>query len=192
MEELKTIKQQLISQVQAQMGDLRKVNAHELGAVIDMIKDLAEASYYCSIVDAMEEASEGKETKSYYYTEKYYPYYRDMDRAMGRMYYPEGGNQSGSNNNNPQGNNQYTNHYTERDYPWMMRDDREGKSPLRRKMYMESKETNSDAAKSIKELEIYVQELTSDLMEMLEKASPDEKVMLQKKLNALAAKVQNV
>lgn len=185
MEELKTIKQQLISQVQAQMSDLRKVNAHELGAVIDMIKDLSEASYYCSIVDAMEEASEGKETKSYYYTEKYYPYYRDMDRAIGRMYYPEGGSQSGSNS---QGNN----HYTERDYPWMMRDDREGKSPLRRKMYMESKETNSDNAKSIKELEIYVQELTSDLMEMLEKASPDEKVMLQKKLNALAAKVQNV
>ena len=179
MEELKTIKEQLIGQVQAQMGDLRKVNAHELGAVIDMIKDLAQTEYYCSIVEAMEEASEDKETRSYYYTEKYYPYYyRDMDRPMGRMYYPEHEGKQGS--------------YTERDYPWTMRDNREGKSPMHRKMFMESKEMNLDSAKSIKELESYVQELTSDLMEMLEKASPDEKIMLQKKMNALAQKIQNV
>jgi len=31
------------------MGDLRCVDTHELGEVIDMIKDMAEAIYYCQI-----------------------------------------------------------------------------------------------------------------------------------------------
>lgn len=37
---------------------LAPVNAAELGEAIDMLKDLAEAKYYCSIVAAMEEESE--------------------------------------------------------------------------------------------------------------------------------------
>ena len=112
-----------------------------------------------------------------------------MDRGLGRMYYPSNDNQSGNNNNNSQGNNQY---YTERDYPWSMRDYREGKSPIMRKMYMESKDTHADSSKSMQELETYVSELSSDIMEMLEKASPEEKMILQKKINTLATKIQNV
>lgn len=38
---------------------LGAVNAAEMGAVIDMVKDLAEAKYYCSIVKAMEEEPMG-------------------------------------------------------------------------------------------------------------------------------------
>ena len=44
----------------------------------------------------------------------------------------------------------------------------------------------------MKELESYIQELTSDLMEMIEKASPEEKLMLQKKVENLSTKLQNV
>ena len=41
IEALKTMKDQLMSCVQGQLGDISKVNAHELGEAVDMIKDLA-------------------------------------------------------------------------------------------------------------------------------------------------------
>lgn len=41
IEALKTMKDQLISCVQGQLGDISKVDAHELGEAVDMIKDLA-------------------------------------------------------------------------------------------------------------------------------------------------------
>ena len=70
MEELKTMKQNLTSLVQSQMGNLDQVNTHELGEVIDMIKDLAEAIYYCTITEAMEKSSENNNMRSsYYYSE---------------------------------------------------------------------------------------------------------------------------
>lgn len=217
MGDLKTIQEQLIAQIQAQMSDLKKVNTKELGEVIDMVKDIAEAEYYCEIKKQMEAEKEKEKVSSnnnYYYTERYYPtseYYRDMDRTRyGRMYYPENSNNmssSGSNtsssSSNSNGNNNtsyYSEHYpfqkdssyTERDYPIQLRDEREGKSPMKRKMYMESKSNNMDSSKSMKELEIYMQDLTSDMMELLEKASPEEKAIVQKKINTLASKVQNV
>lgn len=55
IEEMKAIKSQLIGCVQGQMGDLKTVDTHELGEVIDMIKDLSEAIYYCTTTKAMEE-----------------------------------------------------------------------------------------------------------------------------------------
>lgn len=57
IEEMKAIKAQLISCVQGQMGDLKMVDTHEMGEVIDMIKDLSEAIYYCTTAKAMEEKS---------------------------------------------------------------------------------------------------------------------------------------
>lgn len=214
MEQLKMIKDQIVAQVAGQMGNLKEVNTKELGEAIDMIKDLSEAMYYCEVYKAMEEHEDKQEmgTNNYYYTERYYPqpnYYRDMDREQGRMYYPNGGSQmttgnsgsSGSNGNsyyggqieNPEymGGGDRRNYYTERDYP-QFRDEREGRSPVRRRMYMESKDTHQDSSKAMKELEAYMQELTSDMMELVGKASPEEKVMLQKKVNNLATKLQNV
>lgn len=219
MEQLKAIKETLIGQVQAQMGDLKKVNAKELGEVMDMIKDIAETEYYCSIYEAMEDAKErekymnngnGEAIKenNYYYTEKYLPhseyfipdYYRDMDRGRGRMYYPEGssggsgssGSTSSSNQSSGGNSTGGRNYYTEMDYPMMMRDEREGRSPMKRKMYMESKDSHSDTTKSMKELESYMQELTTDMMELIGRASPEEKAVVQKKINTLASKMQSV
>ena len=51
MEQLRNIEQCLVSTVQTQLGDLKHVNAKEMGEVIDMIKDLEEAMYYCSIME---------------------------------------------------------------------------------------------------------------------------------------------
>ena len=60
MEELERIKEQLITCVQYQMMNLQDVDAKELGEVIDMIKDLSETAYYCSIAEAMEDSKEEK------------------------------------------------------------------------------------------------------------------------------------
>ena len=215
MEHLKSIKEQLIAQVQAQMADLKCVDAKELGEVIDMIKDLAQAEYYCEIYKQMKEASEQqKESNNYYYTERYMPmpdYYRDMERSNGRMYYSGGGNSSSSSqssggNSGSSGTQYYSSHYQPN--PWggyeeepyydkdfvlqHLRDEREGRSPMKRKMFMESKSNGSDSNKSMKELESYMQDLTSDMMDLLDKATPEEKPIVQKKINTLASKIQNV
>ena len=49
MERLKHMKETLMSCVQGQLGDLSSVDAKELGEAVDMIKDLSEAIYYCTI-----------------------------------------------------------------------------------------------------------------------------------------------
>lgn len=55
MERLKSMKESLMACAQAQMGNLQNVDTKELGEAIDMIKDLEEAIYYCTITKAMEE-----------------------------------------------------------------------------------------------------------------------------------------
>lgn len=58
MERLKHMEEVLMGCVQAQLSHLDTVDTEELGQAIDMIKDLEQAKYYCSIVKAMEEAEE--------------------------------------------------------------------------------------------------------------------------------------
>jgi hypothetical protein len=53
MKDLKNIKSKLVEQVVAQLDNLDQVNTQELGEAIDMIKDISEAIYYCSIVKSM-------------------------------------------------------------------------------------------------------------------------------------------
>ena len=64
----------------------------------------------------------------------------------------------------------------------LMRDPREGRSPLSRRMYMESKEMHQDTAKKMQELEKYVQELSADITEMIAEATPEEKQLLKQKI----------
>ena len=44
----------------------------------------------------------------------------------------------------------------------------------------------------MKELEKYLQELSSDIVEMIQEASPEEKTFLEKKISALATKVSQM
>lgn len=191
MERLKAMKEQLTSCVQSQLGNLSEVNTQELGEAVDMIKDLSEAIYYCSITKAMEE-SEKQSGNSYYtrpiyYDEKEYGYpYYDKER----MYY--GGNK-GSMNMGTDGSRRYymPEFYREREMPRenLMRDPREGRSPLSRRMYMESKEMHHDTAKKMQELEKYVQELSADITEMIAEATPEEKQLLKQKIATLSNKI---
>lgn len=213
MENLKSIKKCLIAQAQAQMGNLQEVDAEELGEVIDMIKDIEEAIYYCTITKAMEK-SEKDQTQpvnnTYYYASDRMPmppyyedldYNRDIDRNMGRMYYSSrldgrnnsdgsrGGMSDGSSNSSSRNGSSGSDYYVERELPLEFRDQREGRSPRSRRMYMESKEMHMGKEKRMKELEQYLQELSTDITEMIEDASPEEKQMLQKKIAVLATKV---
>lgn len=205
MEKLKSMKESLMAQAQSQMGNLANVDANELGEVIDMIKDLEEAIYYCTITKTMEKKE--KEPQSMYYTVPT-GYYRDVDRDMGKMYFDPGTynmnngnrmgftdyNRGGSSNYamNSNGNSSGSRNYTEMTYPYPieMRDRREGRSPTSRRSYMEAKEMHLDKPTQMKELENYMQELSHDLTEMVEDASPEEKQLLQQKITALASKIK--
>lgn len=221
IEQMKHMKTTLMNCVQGQLGDLSSVDAEELGEAMDMIKDLSEAIYYCTITESMEKSEkEKKEQPMMYPVEyRYYPmdynrYYRDMDKAQGNMYYTEyaqggggnsgggrGGNQGSGSRNYEGGNRNYdggSRGYEDgnrqspgesRNYPIEIRDYREGRSPMTRKNYMERKMHGGAKEAQMHELEKYMQELTSDITEMIEGASMEEKQMLQKKISALATKI---
>lgn len=57
MHRLKAMKERLIECVECEMNDLARTDTHELGEVIDMIKDLEEAIFYCHKIKMMEDKS---------------------------------------------------------------------------------------------------------------------------------------
>lgn len=184
-----------MAQVEFQLADIHNADYHELGAAVDMIKDLAETIYYCTITEAMEE--KGKEKEYHYYTEKVYPYYNDEYIDRNEPYNRDNSNgnnrNSSRNGSSPnEGNSNGPRYYTEREYPLGLHDEREGRSPMKRRKYIEAKEMHSDEAHKMRELESYMQELTSDIAEMIKDASPSEKQLLQKKLSSLATKVEQL
>ena len=177
MEQLKSMKDQLMSVVQRELGHIESVDAKELGEVIDMIKDIAETEYYCSIVKAMEE----KEHEPKYMMYPPYDYNRDIDRGNGKMYYDGGTSSNGG------GMRGYYEYPMMTDY--VMRDYREGRSGSTRRTYMETKETHQPKEMKMKELEKYMHELSSDITEMIHDASPEEKALLKQKLSTLSNKI---
>ena len=195
MEELKNIEKCLISFIQAQCSDLRRVDAKELGEVIDAVKDLEEARYYCSITEAMEKSAEEKESGGMmvnYYMEPMY--YRGQPRdGMGR--YMSGGSQD--NSDMGQSSSGTRNYVPYMEYaPYMMRDDRwrdehlGDRSGMSRRMYMESKQMRGDGQQSMKELEHYIKDLGDDLTDMIKESSQEEKQVLSSKLSQLATKIK--
>jgi hypothetical protein len=57
---------------------------------------------------------------------------------------------------------------------------------------MEAKEMNQDKAQQLRELEKYMQELSTDVVDMIQDSTPDEKQYLEKKLMALASKISQM
>lgn len=205
MKRLEHMKECLMATVENQMTHLEQVDTKELGEAIDMIKDLAEAIYYCTITEAMHgKEKEGKrhnEEKMYYGGDYSYPMYYGGGGQMNdingsQMQYSESGRGSANQYGGSNGSRQYSegggmsgNNGGSRQYSEMMRDEREGKSPRSRRMYMESKEQHHDKAAQMKELENYMQELTSDIVEMVEGSTQEEKQYLSKRVAALANKL---
>lgn len=193
---LEHMKETLMCAVEMQLCDLSEVDTKELGEAIDMIKDLEEAIYYCTVTEAMNSGTEMEwemkkgdhhqkenDDKRMYYGGSRYPImYEDNGRrrrADGTFYADSGsGNTSYSD-----GDMSYM------DSGMMYRDEREGRSYNSRRMYMEAKDMKRDKATQLRELEKYMQELSQDITEMIADASPEEKQYLEKKISALASKI---
>lgn len=191
MEKLKHMKDCLIGIVEKQIyGNIDKVDAEELGEVVDMIKDLAEAIYYCTITESMESSAwEEKEQRSMYRA----PYPTQDGRNGGEGTKGRMDGMIKRYDDDKRSYSMYDDKYDHHD-PYiyrdgMMRDPKEGKSGERRRMYMDGK-GHYDKTKQMQELESYMQELANDMTEMIQDASPEEKQLLQQKIATLATKVK--
>lgn len=176
---LNQVKESLMAQIQAQMAHLDMVDAKELGEAIDMVKDLEEAIYYCTITKAMNEKEHEKEKEVHYYPIMYNDSNSSENNNSSRMYY--GGDMG---RKRVFGMDNY-------EYPVELRDAREGRSPKTRKMYMESKEMRKDKTTQLQELEQYMKELSEDIVEMIKGATPEEKQLLKSKMTTLVSKIDH-
>lgn len=187
-ERLKNMKENLMSCIEGQLCNIYEADCEELGEAIDMLKDLEEALYYCTITEAMEGKKSNEQEQMY--ARPYYPMYsRDMGnrnsyRPMedGVMWDRGNSNGSASGGSNSSSNGSSSSYM-------MMRDPLEGRSPENRRMYLEAKHNGVDKNMQLKELDKYMQELTNDMVDLIQEASPEEKQYLEKKIAGLAAKI---
>lgn len=166
-ERLICLKDILLSAIECEMSNIYDADYEELGAAIDMLKDLEEAIYYRTVTEAMH----GKDSEDY---EREYNKKFGHRQSDDRMYYPMYDDEIKS--------HMMDGHMDTRDH-------REGKSHMSRRMYMEAKEMKKDKTTQLRELEKYMQELTSDMVDMIQDASSEEKQYLEKKISALAVKI---
>lgn len=68
-------------------------------------------------------------------------------------------------------------------------DKHEGRSYMSRCAYMKAKQEHKDKATKIKELDKYMQELTEDILEMIDDTCPEERQLLEKKITHLTSKI---
>ena len=146
MHKLYDMKDKLICAVEKEICNLDQADCKELSEAVDMIKDLEEAIYYCTITEAM-----GENENKYDYNKI---------------------NSNGHYNESSEDSNQYC-----------------GNSYKNRKMYMEAKSMKKDKATQLRELEKYLQELSNDIIEMIQDSTLEEKQYLEKKITALATKI---
>ena len=164
--------------VESQMDHLNTVDTKELGEAIDMLKDLEEAIYYATITKAMNEPTGEKANwhnthDVMYYTEPYFPEDRKSTDNW-EWHKKEDSYAIGTRET----------HETEKEH--------EGRAGKVRRSYMEGKMKHHDAAAQMKELEKYMKELSDDILEMIEEATPEERQFLGKKIATLATKVEAV
>lgn len=62
-ERLRHIEEELLETVEGHLPHLDLIDAKEMGEVIDMIKDIEEAIYYCTVTKAMHEGKEWEPKK---------------------------------------------------------------------------------------------------------------------------------
>ena len=191
---------------------IESIDTKEMGEVAEIIKELCEAEYYAKVSKAMDEHdfdnaeeimeegrrgyrgqprdSRGRYMRRGYDEMMYMPeMYRDMDReSMGKMYYTSAnasqGSQGGSSMDSSSGNSMGYN-------DGMMRDNREGRSGQSRRSYLETKEMhkgNSEEDKMAKkrELDKWMNDIGSDVKELVHDMTPEEKTMAKTKLTNLA------
>lgn len=187
---------------------IENVDTSEMGQVVDMIKDLAEAEYHSIISKAMKKADEEEEE---YDKELLRSLKAEYGEESGRRYYDQYRYANGR--FAPKGKGTYRRGYEEPPYYHMypeaehMRDiDRDyGKmyytEPMSesnydraKRNYTETKEmhkanTPEDKEHKMKSLDSYTKELASDITGMVADMSAEEKNLLKTKLSTLVSKI---
>lgn len=187
---------------------VENVDTSEMGQVVDMIKDLAEAEYHSIISKAMKKANEEEEE---YDKELLRSLKAEYGEESGRRYYDQYRYANGR--FAPKGKGTYRRGYEEPPYMHMypesehMRDmDRDyGKmyytEPMSesnydraKRNYTETKEmhknnTPEDKEHKMKSLDSYTKELASDITGMVADMSAEEKNLLRTKLSTLVSKI---
>lgn len=193
MERIKSMKERAMYLAEQGLNqDVACINAKELGEVIDIVKDLEEACYYCAIVESMEESKDDNKINEMMdkyipgYTRNYRPMYDDV-HMYSRMYTPSSTSGTSS--------RRYYEDYSmmpRRNY-MPMDDDMtnvhhkmDGESWRYRRNYMEHKESGKDSSKDLEE---YAKTLTEDVMDMVNGMSASDKSVLKQKITTLASKI---
>ena len=218
LERLQALKHNLMCTIESQMCNVYEADAEELKCAIDMLKDIEEAMYYCTITDAMQE----KDKKEFEYKNQRQENNNDSNHSFSyytpmMTYANEGGNNnrsyytpstyaasgggSGSSSNNSGGGRSYYTppiHYNDGgrmyypggdEYNSRIHGENGDRVAQSRRMYMEAKSNQGDKATQMRELEKYMQELSQDIVDMIQDASPEERQYLEKKMNTLASKI---
>lgn len=181
---------------------LESVDTCEMGKVIDMIKDLAEAMYYRTFTKTMDESEDEEILKMfdrYGRDKRFYDHYRYEDGRFA----PKGRGTYRRNYDEPMWHmtpEMYRDmdrepygrmYYTE---PTHMHDSREGKSGMSRRTYMNTRDahkanTQQDKEAKMHDLEAYMRELSDDLTELIADMIPEEKNLAKSKLSTLVSKM---
>ena len=197
---------------------VENVDTKEMGDVVDIIKDLAEAEYYAKISKAMDESEYGEdydymgsydehERKGYRgqprdsrgrymsrrgrrmgYEEPYYHMTPEMYKDHDAEYWRDMDKMYGKMYYTDGGMTSGMSDHSSRNMTGG-RDGREGRSGQSRRGYMEAKEMGKEKGEKMKELEKYMKELSEDVTEMIGDASPEEKSMLKQKMQVLMQKI---
>ena len=191
---------------------IENIDTAEMGQVVDMMKDLAEAMYYRELTKAMQEfdAEDVMEMLDRYGDgRKFYDHYRYADGRFapkGRGTYRRGYEEPPYYHMTPEmyrNMEQYRDmdrgsgrmYYTE---PSMGSDSgnrMESRYDMAKRNYTESKElhrgnTTEDKEHKMKELEKYMREIGSDIAEVISDASPEEKTLLKQKMQTIMQRIQ--
>lgn len=192
------------------------VDAKEMGEVTDIIKDLAEAMYYRTLVEAMKESEYGEEYDEYGPMDDgrrgYKGQRRDSrgrymsNRGRRRMGYEEPWNEVFDYNemermrdmDRPHGKMYFT---ETSDMGTMNRGSMDNRNTSNgssatsryenaRRGYEEKKTIGADKAEKMKGLEEYMKELSTDVSSMLTDMTPEEKNLMKQKMSVLMSKIQ--
>lgn len=194
IERLKSLKERAMALAEQGINqDVSCIDAKELGEVIDIIKDLSEAVYYCKITEAMDKTDEEEKYMQKYlpemaYARSYSPYYKKpMDYP--EMFYSGTGSMGSSSGNGSSSG--YARGRGRRNYyePNEVHTYTDGESWQYRRNYMDDKMNHKDDTATMEDLDDYMKSLADDIMEMISDSTTQEKTMLKQKLTTLASKI---
>ncbi len=199
MNELKEIKECLEKKIKSEFDKgVEHIDVTEMGMAIDMLKDLSEAWYHCTITEAMLEPENvyGRD-----YDERGRKHYTPTRRRM--RYYENAPTPYSENDFKFDGGALTPEQYRDMDYASRGRmyftpatdsmemgkmDEKMGKSAMHRKKLVESMKSG-DVATQIEHLEHYADALSEDFDELTDMLNDNERNMLKNRIQVIMQRI---